>query len=62
MFFQIPRPVVEEGDNSNPSGRFSLTSFRSPLRLEFITTGKEGGPCITQKVGNEDDKSPPDSD
>ena len=62
MLFQIPRPVVEEGDEPDPSWGLSLASSLPPSSLEFIAAGEEVGPCLADKVGNEDDKGSRDGD
>lgn len=62
MLFQIPRPVIEKGDDPDPSGRFPLATSLPPSRFESIASGKKGGPCFAEKVGDDDDKSALNSD
>ena len=62
VLFEIPGPVVEERDNSDPSWELALAASLPPSSFIVIATRKKGGPSLAGEVGDQDYKSPRDRD
>lgn len=62
VFFQVPWPIIKKRDDRDPSWKFALAALFPPSGLVSIATREKGGPCLAQKVGDEDEKSPLDGD
>ncbi len=62
MLLQIPRSVIEKGDNGDPARELALAASLSPSRFKSVTTWEKCSPCAAEKVGDEDNKRAGDGD
>lgn len=56
VFFETPRPGVDELDNLDAERDFSLPTLLPPSGFEFVAAGEGDGPGFAEEVGDEDDE------
>lgn len=56
VLLERPRPGVDKMDGGYPLGTVALATFRPPSSLELVSAWQEGGPCLTEEVGDKNDK------